>query len=238
MQRAAPPTWPNFHLATCGTTSYLSLQAMLSGSDWSWQPTIRLAVLAAIIAVSVPLAFSGGLLLPSQVRIKGVVVPICLTNQPMTVATLRIDTVARGHQRRGFFRIGPLPAVIGAGVRFEIQQADHFREALAEADRVIRTTTGGHGAELRQVCLVLPGQLAPCLEARRVALVSRDRWDLTDGVVIRAGSDEVRFRRAQLQVSGAETGRLVGETEGARCILDFVAAVTLTNTTKYTGEAP
>lgn len=89
-------------------------------------------MLLAGLMVAAPLGGRGASPKP-YVSVNNLVVPFYAAGQSEAVAVLRVEHVFRDHERRGFFRIGLLPLLVGEGVRLEFRDAG---VAARELDRV------------------------------------------------------------------------------------------------------
>lgn len=86
-------------------------------------------------------------------RLKEVTVPIYLNRNPVAAGAIRVQHLFGGHQRRGFFRIGSLPAAIAETVKFEVTNEKEAREVLSGMDSYLRQVSDGKLWELRAISL-------------------------------------------------------------------------------------
>lgn len=168
-------------------------------------------VLLAGLMVAAPLGGRGASPKP-YVSVNNLVVPFYAAGQSEAVAVLRVEHVFRDHERRGFFRIGLLPLLVGEGVRLEFRDAGVAARELDRVRQGVESSLGGDRIEMRRVRMSCGGTPARVLSATRLRTEKDGRWRLLEGVSVQIGETRRSVSNAVLQVSGPRAGRLTLET--------------------------
>lgn len=114
-------------------------------------------------------------------------------------ATVRIRRLAQDYQRKGFFRIGVLPEVVGEGVSLECHNPARLATAFATLQNRLKDLARGASIELRDFEIYCPTERPLRLQARRVR-VSGTECVLFDVALIGSPEGERRTSRATLVV--------------------------------------
>lgn len=161
-----------------------------------------LAVLGTVL-----LSESSRVLADEPVSVRQIAIPYYAKGQGSPAAVVRINRIYTDHQRRGFFRIGLLPMLVAEDVRVEVFQPCEALDALQGAKKWLKPASS-QALEWRNVRFVFPQETAPRLEANKLRLSEDGAWKLTDGVVVRWGTNETHRSEAILQVTGTRAGEL------------------------------
>jgi hypothetical protein len=158
---------------------------------------LTLALLAAVVTTGLqaapPLAQSGALA-------KGVGLSLHGKDPSKPAATVMIDEVKLGAQRRGFFRVAALPLIVGEGVAFRFRMAD--ASALADLPATFETIAHADTLELRRVAWFAPGEEKPLLRAEMAEVDGTEAWRLTNV----EWADGTRSASATLAIEGKHAG--------------------------------
>jgi hypothetical protein len=139
------------------------------------------------------------------------VVAIYADGELEPAAVLRVSKTRQGFQRKGFFRIGVLPAAVLEGVMLEIRRPDALTNALAECHPWF-TPQSANRLELREVQLVTSGTSSNRLTCGRALPTASGTWELRERVRFESGTNSVEAPTGWLQVSGPDAGRLILST--------------------------
>jgi hypothetical protein len=153
------------------------------------------------------------------VAAKGVAIPIFVRQRPQPVLVIRIDRVFKDYQRKGFFRIGILPQVVGEGVTFEILDGKYAPAALCEARALLFAMKKEAAIELRGVTFRTRGSTVPFLQARMCHFDAEGLWQFRDGSL----SNSVHFSRASLHPTGLLAGQFRAETGDSTIRMNLLA---------------
>jgi hypothetical protein len=164
------------------------------------------------------LCLLGALLCPGEVRagadlfalpvqIDDFRMPLYLDFNPSPVAVFRARNLHHDHQRRGFFRIGVLPLVVGKGVTLEICAPERATNALFQVEEKISGFSNGSAIELRDLTIRFTSEAEPRLQAATARLQHDGQWRL-EGVILHSATNIVRAAHGLLQASGVQAGRL------------------------------
>lgn len=160
----------------------------------------------------------------SRLNGKDLALPVYVTGEAKPVAVLRLRQVGIEYQRRGFFRIGVLPILLGEEVTLELRLPAYARLALTAATNWFRPGEHYRAVEWRDFKMVVAGEKAPRLRAKQVQPMERNALRLSDVVVRPAGNESkepISLVRAELGLIGSRAGRLYarGDAETALCDL-------------------
>jgi hypothetical protein len=144
----------------------------------------------------------------SEASTRGVVVPLYLAGQAETAAVVRIGTLRKDHERRGFFHIRLLPMVVAEDVVIEFRNTADATGLLAKVPTHLQAKTTRGTLEMRRVTLKLAGEATARLEADHVRVTSPARWDLAGDVRCQIGLSQWHARSGLLTVAGPGAGRL------------------------------
>ena len=162
----------------------------------------------AAVAAGVLIALAAGAA-ESYVGLKKLAVPFYAPGEPEAEAVLRIDRVFREYERRGFFRIGLLPVIVGEGVTLEFRDRAAAARSMDRVRQGLESSLGGGRIELRQLVVTCRGAEPRSLKAGRVRVEKPGRWRMSDGVAVETGRASLRASNALMQASGPQAGRLV-----------------------------
>jgi hypothetical protein len=140
--------------------------------------------------------------------VQDIAIPYYAKGQSSPAAVVRIKRVFTDYQRRGFFRIGLLPTLVAEDVKVEVFEPGQVLAALQGAHKWLKPAAAGKALEWRRARFVFTGDKEPRLEAARVHLGEEGIWRLSDGVVFRSGTNEMRQAAASLQIVGSNAGEL------------------------------
>ncbi len=143
-----------------------------------------------------------------QAAATGVSLPLFGADRTMPAATVKIQHLGIGAQRKGFFRIGVLPQVVANDVRIIFQKAE--AGALADLPATLEVLTKCSELELTDVKFLAPGATEPCLTASAVRLDGSGVWQLTNA----AASAGPSAARARLYVTGEKAGEVTFGEKG------------------------
>jgi hypothetical protein len=146
------------------------------------------------------------LALGNGTRVRNGVFALYAPDEARPVVLVRVGQAYRDYQRRGFFRIGVLPAGVFEGVTFEVMDIGATTNRLLRLDEWVRPSVAG-AFELRRMKIIW-GARTNSLEAGKVRIASRGSWELLDGVRLTVNGSTTEVRRAILQVTGAQAGEL------------------------------
>jgi hypothetical protein len=141
--------------------------------------------------------------------VQDIAIPYYAKGQSTPVAVVRIKRLFTDYQRRGFFRIGLLPTLVAEGVQVEVSDSRQVVAALQGAQRWLKPAAVGKALEWRQVEFEFSELKGTRLEATRVQIAEGGAWQLSGGVLLRSGTNELRRASAILQVTGANAGDLL-----------------------------
>jgi hypothetical protein len=120
------------------------------------------------------------------------------------------------HQRFGFFKLGIAPVPVAEGVTIQIRSACSLTNVLeAMASWNISTAKLKH-LEFRNLEISLLSEQQPRLRADKARLVQPDVLELSHVSVSNSSQTAVAIRKATLQVSGPDCGRLSWDDSGTR----------------------
>jgi len=166
----------------------------------------------AATALALGLAAGGGYaqIQPGKTigQVEDVMVPIYLDNSPTPAAILRVGRVYRDFQRRGFFRIGILPVVVGEDVSIEIREPDELEQIFTKTSTIIGSFAKSDAVELHRARLLFPGQETPLVEAGRMRLEKQERLRLSSRVTIHTATKRFETTKADFLVAGPQAGQL------------------------------
>ncbi len=141
------------------------------------------------------------------------VVPIYAHGESQPLAVVRIQSIGRDFETKGFFRIGVLPIAVGKGVRVELLNGSRMQEALGLMGEWKLSKKEGKRFELRNLSLSLDSGGVAVLQARRARPGTVGQWELVD-CVLRGGNFQMQARAAVLQLTGENAGFVTWTTRG------------------------
>jgi len=152
----------------------------------------------------------------TSVVLKRVTVPIFVSGETQAVAALRMKRVFKDYERKGFFRIGALPLLVGEEVRVEILKPAGGVGLFSQSQEWVGSHSQSVPIEWRRMVLTVPGEAKPRLEAGRVRLRSAGCWELLEGVTLRNENGETKLRQASLHVTPDGIGEVEIPTSASR----------------------
>lgn len=143
----------------------------------------------------------------SNLEISGVTLPLYAPGCVEPSVLVQIDRVHKDHKQQGFFRIGALPILAADTVLVRVADTNHAVALLAKLDARLQQTGAAKAIEWRRVSFFFGGETTARLQARRMRAAPGEILELFDGQVS-TSTNEVRFARARLHLSGEQKGRL------------------------------
>jgi hypothetical protein len=150
-------------------------------------------------------------LLGGGLALKGGVISLYSGTEAEPATVVRLDRVYMDYESKGFFRIGILPIGVMEGVTFELHHPESVTNSLAQLHQWLGPRAARR-LELRRVSFVVSAPVTNRLETGRARLAADGKLALFDGVTLLSGTNEMRAARGELQISGAQAGRLIMET--------------------------
>lgn len=147
----------------------------------------------------------------NNLEISGLTLPLYAPGSVEPSVLVKIDRVHKDYQRQGFFRIGALPILAADTVVVRVADTNHAMGLLAKLDVRLQQTGAAKAIEWRRVSFLFREETTARLQARRMRVAPGEILELFDGQV-RTSTNEVRFARARLHLSGEQKGRLTART--------------------------
>ncbi len=146
---------------------------------------------------------------------KGLIIPIFLsTNAGKPDATLRVDRLYTDCLRKGFFRIGVLPIIVGEGVSLEVDRPAQLQAALAKVPTVLNNRRVAGIIELRRIRIVIRGSAAGTLQVDRMRPKHDAKsWQLFDPIW-QVGTNSIRAADGELRLGAQPTELLLNCLSG------------------------
>ncbi|MCI0539041.1 MAG: hypothetical protein L0Z50_27860 [Verrucomicrobiales bacterium] len=167
----------------------------------------------------------------SRMKMKGVVLPIFLGANSLPSAVIRAENIHSELQRKGFLRIGILRKWVAEGVTIELSESLEISSTLLQVHDSMKSFHTGSLIELRRVAFRFPNESVPRVQAGRVLLRERSRWQLSDSVTIQTPTGCVETAKATLHILGPQAGTLTWETPAGFQSLNLVSPCGSTNST-------
>jgi hypothetical protein len=163
------------------------------------------------LSVTAPAESTTPMLFSSELDMKGVVIAMYLGTELEPSSMLRVKSVRKEYQRRGFFRIGLLPMAVLDGVAIEVHDAQALSNTLAHCQQWFGSRNARF-LELRDVQLIAVGLSTNRLACGCARPAGDGKWELLDGVTLDSETKRTEAPQAILQVTGPSSGQLRLET--------------------------
>jgi hypothetical protein len=186
----------------------------------SLAPRRRLLLLLAVVAWSGWAPRADGL--PS-LPVKGAVLPLYVEGEPEAAAVVRIGSLRKDYERRGFFRVALLPMLVAEDVTIEFRNVRGASNLLAGLQAGLDRKEGPSVIELKRISLSFPGENQPRLQAGVVRIGADGEWRLSSGVHFAGAGRSVQARQAELAVAGPRAGILTLHTSDGTVTFNLFA---------------
>jgi hypothetical protein len=169
---------------------------------------------------------------------RDVQVPVYADDYQATAGVLKIERIFTEQRRLGFFRVKLLPMRVAQGVCLELSQRAPNTNWLAALRFNPAAAAKGARLEWRDVSVRMPGDPAPCLQARRLYPNTDAHPDfyLLEDVTMQTDAGPVQVARARLLLAG-QPGRIVWEAGGRTRQWDLFTGKVTSNTTHPSGDS-
>jgi hypothetical protein len=142
-------------------------------------------------------------------QIKGAVVPLYVEASREPAAVIRVGSIRKDYERRGFFRIALLPLLVAEDVSVELRNLPGSSNLLAAVKTHLGRTERHAALELKRLTVMVAGDKEPRLKAGTVHLQAEGRWSLRDGVDFIMDGKSVHAPQGDLAVTGPQAGLLM-----------------------------
>lgn len=159
-------------------------------------------------------AGAGGLPFPKNSSFKNALIPICAEDKQTPCAFLKVGSLYRDYQTRGFFRIGLLPVLRAEQVEIVIIDSERFPAVLAGLRPLFLSKGSRQSFEMHQVTFRVKGEAASRLVAPLIRLTEAGDWDLVDGCELWRDDAFRTLPRSRLTVAGPAAGTLHTSCDG------------------------
>jgi hypothetical protein len=183
---------------------------------------------AVLVFIAASVAFgakSSNLSLIRHFQIRNGVFPfytITTTGGHKCSAIARVDLAHADFETKGFFKIGVLPVMALDGFHFEVIAPNAAINCFDQIQSWFGSLSRGETRlELRQAELAIAGPTEITLKAGFVRVKPDGEWDLSDDVVLTAGTNQMRTDRAVLQVTGSKAGQLIMHSDSLKATVLF-----------------
>lgn len=153
---------------------------------------------------------------PSFSRVTGVTLPVLDPDSHERRASVRIRTLERTHQRKGFFRIGVLPLWRLEAVEIELLDPGAFQDFLEGPIPPFLDVEPSSAVEIHSLHVRLSGEALPWLEVGICRWVDHDRWQLSDVLVRDEQGECLRLGSAALRLQEGDAGWVLQGPDGVR----------------------
>jgi hypothetical protein len=188
-------------------------------------PTLWGAFFGVGLVASVPAARGQSWALDPHCRMEKAVMAVYRHDSTEVAAFVRANRIYWDYQRRGFFRIGVLPAVVMQGLNIEVRDPAQIAQVLTNAATLFRVKPGVKNAvEAKGFSLSFESKSRGHLQAKWATLAAGNEWLLEDGTVQCPATGVAGFDRALLTVAGPGAGTLSCQTTNGPLTLNLVPA--------------
>lgn len=178
---------------------------------------LKTGLLASMALMLVATAFGG---IPAGQMRNGTVV-FYGPGQLQPDATVQIGIVRKTHQRRGFFRIGALPAVRLENVTVEIAHPQNVQATLGRIQTHFRVLGNGARVELRNLRITVSRRPAIEIKSDQLILDSDGIWQLRGQITISIDGISHSPKSASLTATGTKAGELTVEKDGGTEVINL-----------------